>query len=83
MALQQNVASAVDEGTAAITQNVESYQKRAVESLPGGSFGVGSVAIVLKAIAKQKLISEDLFFGVEDRLTGNKTQARSRRGCRD
>jgi hypothetical protein len=59
---------------AAIAQNVKSNEERAVESLPGGSFGVGSVAIILEAVAKQKLISEDLLFGIEDRLTGNKAK---------
>ncbi len=59
-AFDQRVAGAVDEGAAAVAQDVEAHQERAVESGAGGFIRV-SVEGVLEAVAEEEFVSEDIF----------------------
>jgi hypothetical protein len=69
--LQQNVARAVDEGSTAIGEHVETKQHRRVQGASRSRVRIGVAEEIFDAIAKQKFVAEDLLVRRKNRLASD------------
>jgi hypothetical protein len=74
--LEQNVASAVDEGSTPIAENVETEQHSGVQGASRSCVRIRVTEEILDAITKQKFVAENLLVRRTNRLAGDKLGSR-------
>jgi hypothetical protein len=70
--LEQNVASAVDEGATAIAENVETEQHSGVQGASQRRVRIRVTEKILDAITKQEFVAENFLVRGKNRLAGDK-----------